>query len=59
MSIGKSFMRDSARFGHSFGLFLVNTFAAFRERAARSESAASLKGVQTIETVRLQIMLND
>src|SRR5437867_7004983 len=59
MSIGKKLY---AGFGLVlvilFGLFLVNTFAAFRERAARSESAASLKSVQTIETVRLQIMLN-
>jgi methyl-accepting chemotaxis protein len=59
MSIGKKLY---AGFGLVlvilFGLFLVNTFAAFRERAARSESAASLKSVQTLETVRLQIMLN-
>src|SRR6201993_5391292 len=40
------------------GLFLVNTFAALRGRASRADSEASLKGVQTIETVRLQIMLN-
>ncbi len=40
------------------GLFLVNSFAALRGRASRADSAASLKGVQTIETVRLQIMLN-
>src|SRR4029077_12153561 len=40
------------------GLFLVNSFAAFRERTARSDSAASLESVRTIESVRLQIMLN-
>jgi methyl-accepting chemotaxis protein len=40
------------------GLFLLNSYAAFRERTARTESAASLEGVRTIETVRLQIMLN-
>src|SRR6266481_1384137 len=59
MSIGKKLY---AGFGLVLvilvGLFLVNTFAAFRERASRADSAASLKGVQTIETVRLQIMLN-
>src|SRR5882724_6195625 len=59
MSIGKKLY---AGFGLVLvilvGLFLVNSFAALRERTARSESAASLKGVQTIETVRLQIMLN-
>jgi len=51
-------MRDSASFGHSLRLVPCEHVRAFRERAARSESAASLKGVQTIETVRLQIMLN-
>jgi methyl-accepting chemotaxis protein len=59
MSIGKKLY---AGFGLVLailvGLFLVNTFAALRERASRSDSAASLKSVQTIETVRLQIMLN-
>jgi len=40
------------------GLFLINTFAGLRERNARSESAASLEGVNTIGDVRLQIMLN-
>src|SRR5438552_11490644 len=59
MSIGKKLY---AGFGLVLvilvGLFLVNSFAALRERNARSESAASLKSVQTIETVRLQIMLN-
>src|SRR5438034_4011093 len=59
MSIGKKLY---AGFGLVLvilvGLFLVNSLAALRERNARSESAASLKSVQTIETVRLQIMLN-
>src|SRR5258705_11236588 len=59
MSIGKKLY---AGFGLVLvilvGLFLVNSFAALRERTARSESAASLKGVRTIESVRLQIMLN-
>src|SRR5260221_5295204 len=40
------------------GLFLINTFAGLRERNARSESASSLEGVNTIGDVRLQIMLN-
>src|SRR5882724_5397226 len=59
MSIGKKLY---AGFGLVLailvGLFLVNTFAALRGRASRAGSAASLKGVQTIETVRLLIMLN-
>jgi len=59
MSIGKKLY---AGFGLVLailvGLFLVNTFAALRGRVSRADSAASLKGVQTIETVRLQIMLN-
>jgi len=59
MSIGKKLY---AGFGLVLailvGLFLVNTLAALRGRASRADSAASLKGVQTIETVRLQIMLN-
>jgi methyl-accepting chemotaxis protein len=59
MSIGKKLY---AGFGLVLailvGLFLVNSFAALHGRASRADSAASLKGVQTIETVRLQIMLN-
>jgi methyl-accepting chemotaxis protein len=39
-------------------LFLVNSFAALRERGARSDSTAALESVRTIESVRLQIMLN-
>ena len=59
MSIGKKLY---AGFGMVLaillGLFLVNTFAAFRERSLRSDSAAALESVRTIEAVRLQIMLN-
>ena len=59
MSIGKKLY---AGFGLILAilvsLFLVNSFAAFRERTARSDSAASLDSVRTIESVRLQIMLN-
>ena len=59
MSIGKKLY---AGFGLVLailvGLFLVNTFAALRGRASRADSEASLKGVQTIESVRLRIMLN-
>jgi len=59
MSIGKKLY---AGFGLVLailvGLFVVNTFAALRGRAARADSAASLKGVQTIGAIRLQIMHN-
>ncbi|HVO56681.1 MAG TPA: methyl-accepting chemotaxis protein [Dongiaceae bacterium] len=59
MSIGKKLY---AGFGLILvilvGLFIVNTFAALRERAARNDSLASLDSVRTIEAVRLQIMLN-
>jgi methyl-accepting chemotaxis protein len=59
MSIGKKLY---AGFGLILAilvsLFLVNSFAALRERTARSDSAASLDSVRTIESVRLQIMLN-
>src|SRR6516165_850383 len=41
-----------------FGLFLVNSFSGWRERASRTDSAAALASVRTIEAVRLQIMLN-
>src|SRR5215475_4886433 len=40
------------------GLFLINTIAAFRERTLRADTAAALESVRTIETVRLQIMLD-
>jgi len=59
MSIGKKLY---AGFGMVLaillGLFLVNIFAAFRERSSRTDSSVALEGVRTIETVRLQIMLN-
>jgi methyl-accepting chemotaxis protein len=59
MSIGKKLY---AGFGLILaillGLFLMNSFAAFRERVARTDSAAALESVRTIESVRLQIMLN-
>src|SRR6266851_8295953 len=59
MSIGKKLY---AGFGLVLailvGLFLVNSLAALRQRTARSDSAASLDSVQTIESVRLHIMLN-
>src|SRR6202007_3256391 len=59
MSIGKKLY---AGFGLVLailvGLFLVNTFAALRGRASRADSEGSLKGVETIESVRLKIMLN-
>jgi methyl-accepting chemotaxis protein len=59
MSIGKKLY---AGFGLVLvilvGLFLVNSFAAVRERTARSDAAASLESVRTIESVRLQMMLN-
>src|ERR1051326_8743431 len=59
MSIGKKLY---AGFGLVLvilvGLFLVNSFAALRERTSRADSAASLLSVQTMEAVRVQIMLN-
>jgi methyl-accepting chemotaxis protein len=59
MSIGKKLY---AGFGLVLvilvGLFLVNAVAAFRERTLRADTAAALESVRTIETVRLQIMLN-
>jgi methyl-accepting chemotaxis protein len=59
MSIGKKLY---AGFGLVLvilvGLFLVNTVAAFRERTLRADTAAALESVRTIESVRLQIMLN-
>jgi methyl-accepting chemotaxis protein len=59
MSIGKKlYLGFGLVLAILVGLFLVNTFAALRERASRADSASSLKGVQTIESVRLQIMLN-
>jgi methyl-accepting chemotaxis protein len=59
MSIGKKLY---AGFGLVLailvGLFLVNSVAGLRQRNARADSAASLKSVQTIQIVRLQIMQN-
>ncbi len=59
MSIGKKLY---AGFGLVLAilvsLFLVNSFAALRQRAARTDSAVSLDSVNTIESVRLQIMQN-
>ena len=59
MSIGKKLY---AGFGLILAILVVvfffNSFAAYRERTARSDSAASLENVRTIESVRLQIMLN-
>src|SRR5690348_16708920 len=39
-------------------LFIVNSFAVFRERSARNDSKAALDSMATIESVRYQIMLN-
>ena len=59
MSIGKKLY---AGFGLVLGilvvLFIFNTVAALRQRTARSDSKTALESVQTIESVRLQIMLN-
>jgi len=59
MSIGKKLY---AGFGLVLGIlvvvFIFNSFAAMRQRTARNDSKAALESVQTIESVRLQIMLN-
>src|SRR6201998_3159304 len=59
MSIGKKLY---AGFGLVLvilvGLFVVNIFAVARERASRADAASSLKGVQKIGAIRLQIMRN-
>jgi methyl-accepting chemotaxis protein len=39
-------------------LFLVNSFAGFRERSARADSSQALESVREVEAVRYQIMLN-
>jgi methyl-accepting chemotaxis protein len=39
-------------------VFLVNGYSALRERSSRSDAQAAMDSVQTIEAVRLQIMLN-
>src|ERR1700756_1202878 len=59
MSIGKKLY---AGFGLVLAILVVvvifNSFAAWRQRASRQDSKSSLENVQTIESVRLQIMLN-
>ena len=39
-------------------LFVVNTIAVWRERSARSDAAAALQSVRSIEAARYQIMTN-
>src|SRR5690348_12204468 len=39
-------------------LFIVNSFAVFRERSARNDSKTALESMAAIESVRYQIMLN-
>src|SRR5215475_6832999 len=59
MSIGKKLY---AGFGLLLAtlavVFLVNGYSALRERSSRSDAQAAMDSVQTIEAVRLQIMLN-
>jgi methyl-accepting chemotaxis protein len=59
MSIGKKLY---AGFGLVLAtltvVFLVNGYSAVRERSSRSDAQAAMDSVQTIEAVRLQIMLN-
>src|ERR1700739_646429 len=59
MSIGKKLY---AGFGLVLvilvGLLVVNIFAVTRKPASRADAASSLKGVQTIGAIRLQIMRN-
>jgi len=59
MSIGKKLY---AGFGLVLAtltvVFLVNGYSALRERSSRSDAQAAMDSVQTIEAVRLQIMLN-
>src|SRR5437879_3249542 len=59
MTIGKKLY---AGFGLILGilslLFIVNIFAGFRERTARTDASTALEGVRTVESVRYQIMLN-
>src|SRR5262249_10406003 len=59
MSIGKKLY---AGFGLVLAIlsivFLVNGYSALRERSSRSDSAAALESVRTIEAIRLEIMLN-
>src|SRR2546430_3338678 len=59
MTIGKKLY---AGFGLILGilvlLFLVNIFAGFKEKSARTDASTALLSVRTIESVRYQIMLN-
>lgn len=59
MTIGKKLY---AGFGLILGillvLFLVNSFAGFKERSARSDATTALESVKAIEAARYQIMLN-
>jgi methyl-accepting chemotaxis protein len=59
MSIGKKLY---AGFGLVLAIltvvFLVNGYSALRLRSSRSDAQAAMDSVQTIEAVRLQIMLN-
>src|SRR5437870_12816659 len=59
MTIGK---KRYAGFGLILGvlvlLFLVNIFAGFKEKSARTDASMALESVRTVESVRYQIMLN-
>src|SRR5256886_2621644 len=59
MTIGKKLY---AGFGLILGilvlLFLVNIFAGFKEKSARTDASTALESVRTVESVRYQIMLN-
>src|SRR5437773_1096321 len=59
MTIGKKLY---AGFGLILGvlvlLFLVNIFAGFKEKSARTDASMALESVRTVESVRYQIMLN-
>src|SRR5260370_36362482 len=59
MTIGKKLY---AGFGLILGilvlLFLVNIFAGFKEKSARTDASSALESVRTVESVRYQIMLN-
>src|SRR5881396_3206995 len=59
MTIGKKLY---AGFGLILGvlvlLFLVNIFAGFKEKTARTDASMALESVRTVESVRYQIMLN-
>src|SRR5438552_9983823 len=59
MTIGKKLY---AGFGLILGvlvlLFLVNIFAGFKAKSARTDASTALESVRTVESVRYQIMLN-